>query len=1570
MAGHFHAFLRFTLLFALLLVAGDATGAFAQAAPRVERSGSVYHVRLCPPSRMPNVASCDAHVVTDQNGQPRWHRNAEFFLPHAMSPMALPFGLGPADLASAYKVTSGGSAAITIAIVDAYGYANAESDLSTYRNMYGLPACTTANGCFTKVDQNGGTSYPAYNAGWAGEQALDLDMVSALCPNCKILLVQANSAYNSDLAFAVSRAAQLGAHAISNSYGSSESGTQLNSYSSYYNIPGVAVTVSTGDSGYGVQMPAAYPGVIAVGGTSLSRDSSPRGWAESAWSGAGSGCSAYVSKPSWQTDTGCTNRTVADVSAVADPNTGVAVYGPVSGTTSGWGVYGGTSASAPIIAALYGVNGGNVNAGQNPYLHASSLFDVTAGSNGSCSPSYLCSGLAGYDGPTGLGTPNGVVAFGEPPSSTYSLNYTAAGAGSGTVGFSPSGTTASCTGSCTNSYNSGTVVTLTAGPATGSVFSGWSGNAACSGTGTCQLTMSAAQSVTATFDPSSAVATLSNGVAKTNLSAATGANTFYSIDVPAGATNLSVNTSGGSGDADLYVSFGTQPTSTSYACRPYVLGNNETCSFATPSPGTYYIMLNAYQAYSGVSLVASYSTTTASYPLNYTAAGAGTGTVGFSPSGTTASCTGSCTNSYNSGTVVTLTASPATGSDFSGWSGNAACSGIGTCQLTMSAAQSVTATFDPSSTVTTLSNGVAKTNLSAATGANTFYSIDVPAGATNLSVNTSGGSGDADLYMSFGTQPTTTSYDCGSYLTGNNETCSFPTPSPGTYYIMLNANQAYGGLSLVGQYTNAAPFVSLSPSSLAFADQAANTTSSPLVVTLTNTGNANLVVSGVTTTGTDAAAFTPTTTCASVTPAATCTISVTFKPTSAGAKAASLSIASNLAGPPTLISLSGTGIGTAISQFVGTIDGPGFVNGAGTAARFNSPTGIAIDSSGNLYVTDSKNNLIRKVTSAGAVTTLAGQTLVSGSTVGSGTAARFKGPTGIAINGTTLYVTDTENQVIRKVTTAGVSSAFVGTVGSPGSANGTGTAALFKRPQAAVVDGGGNVFIADTDNSTIRKATSAGVVTLFAGTPGSQGGTNGTGTVARFSKPTGIGRDASNNLYVTDVAGQTVRRITSAAVVTTFAGSNGVSGSTNGSTGTSARFSSPSGVVVDSSGNIFIGDGANGTVRRITSAGAVTTFVGTAGSQGSTDGTGAGAMFYRPAGIARDANNNLYVADPVANTIRKITTGGVVTTLAGYSAVVGANDNTGSLAGFRGPSGVVADSSGNLFIADTGNHTIRKVTPAGVVTTFAGLAGTAGSTNATGTSARFNSPNGLAIDSSNNIYVADTGNHTIRKVTSGGVVTTVAGLAGISGSTNATGTSARFNSPAALAVTSAGILYVADTGNYTIRKIVLSTGAVTTLAGAAGTSGTTDSATGTSARFGLIYGLGVASNGNIFVSDFSGSTIRKIVPTGTVAVSTFAGAANTRGTTNATGTSARFSSPYGLTVDASNNIYVSDYANCLLRKITSIAVVTTPVGTPGTCKFVAAGLPSTINAPLGLTKSGTSLFFTAGNGVGQVTNVP
>jgi subtilase family serine protease len=304
-------------------------------------------------------------------------------------------------------VTGVGSASITVAVVDAYGYNNAESDLAVYRSQYGLPACTTANGCFKKVNQNGQQgNYPLQNTGWAQETALDLDMVSAMCPNCKILLVEATSASFGNLSAAENRAAAMGAHAISNSYGGGESGSQ--SYESAYNHPGIAITVSSGDDGYGVEFPASSPHVTAVGGTSLTLNG---GRVETAWSGAGSGCSAVYAKPSWQHDPLCTKRMVADVSAVADPATGVAVYAPSTRNRSAWLVFGGTSVSAPIIAGIYGVNGGAVNYGADPYAHTGSLNDITQGSNGSCGGTYFCTSGAGYDGPTGLGTPNGSTGF-------------------------------------------------------------------------------------------------------------------------------------------------------------------------------------------------------------------------------------------------------------------------------------------------------------------------------------------------------------------------------------------------------------------------------------------------------------------------------------------------------------------------------------------------------------------------------------------------------------------------------------------------------------------------------------------------------------------------------------------------------------------------------------------------------------------------------------------------------------------------------------------------------------------------------------------------------------------------------------------------------------------------------------------------------------------------------------------------------------------------------------------------------------------------------------------------------
>jgi subtilase family serine protease len=358
------------------------------------------HARVCPGPAALGTALCHALVIVDNAGHPAVNSN--------------PSGYGPADLQSAYALASasaGNGGGKTIAIVDAYDDPNAEADLAVYRSHFGLPACTTANGCFRKVNQNGGTSYPRGDAGWGQEISLDLDMASAICPNCKILLVEASSTSFANLAAAVDRAATMGATAISNSYGGGEYSGEV-SDQSHYNHPGIAITVSSGDNGYGVEFPAASQYVTAVGGTSLKKASNSRGWTETVWNGAGSGCSAYVTKPSWQTDASCSNRTVADVSAIADPNTGVAVYDTYRQRGGGgWMVFGGTSVASPIIAGVYALAGNTVTSGSYPYSHASALNDETSGSNGSCGGSYLCTGIGGYDGPTGLGTPNGVSAF-------------------------------------------------------------------------------------------------------------------------------------------------------------------------------------------------------------------------------------------------------------------------------------------------------------------------------------------------------------------------------------------------------------------------------------------------------------------------------------------------------------------------------------------------------------------------------------------------------------------------------------------------------------------------------------------------------------------------------------------------------------------------------------------------------------------------------------------------------------------------------------------------------------------------------------------------------------------------------------------------------------------------------------------------------------------------------------------------------------------------------------------------------------------------------------------------------
>jgi subtilase family serine protease len=361
-------------------------------------AAAASHRPVCPGPAAAGTARCHAHVATDQHGKP-----------HAA---AGPTGYGPVQFRTGYALPTSNGKGQTIAIVDAYNDPNIESDLAVYNSHYGLSACTTANGCFKKVNQTGGTKYPANNSGWALEISLDVEIAHAACPNCKILLVEANSNSFSNLLVAEDYAINH-ATVVSNSWGGSEYSGEV-SADSHFNHIGHPITFSSGDSGYEVEYPASSQYVTAVGGTTLNLNSNSTYKSETVWNGTGSGCSAYEPKPTWQKDSGCLRRTSVDVAADANPVTGAAVYDSVLYQgAKGWFQVGGTSLSSPLIASAYALAGNAASTvdGSYPYSHGSSLHDVTSGSNGGCGGSYLCTGKTGYDGPTGKGTPHGVGGF-------------------------------------------------------------------------------------------------------------------------------------------------------------------------------------------------------------------------------------------------------------------------------------------------------------------------------------------------------------------------------------------------------------------------------------------------------------------------------------------------------------------------------------------------------------------------------------------------------------------------------------------------------------------------------------------------------------------------------------------------------------------------------------------------------------------------------------------------------------------------------------------------------------------------------------------------------------------------------------------------------------------------------------------------------------------------------------------------------------------------------------------------------------------------------------------------------
>jgi sugar lactone lactonase YvrE len=633
-----------------------------------------------------------------------------------------------------------------------------------------------------------------------------------------------------------------------------------------------------------------------------------------------------------------------------------------------------------------------------------------------------------------------------------------------------------------------------------------------------------------------------------------------------------------------------------------------------------------------------------------------------------------------------------------------------------------------------------------------------------------------------------------------------------------------------------------------------------------------------------------------------------------------------------------------IELFAGALGGIGNIDGLAAEARFNNPAAMAVAADGTVYIADAGNFVIRKVSTAGVTSVFAGKPGESGNVDATGMDARFLTPVGLALaSDGTLYVVDRESSTIRKITPAGEVTTLAGTNGESGHADGVGAAARFDGPTSIAVGPDSNLYVTDTFGSTIRRIAPDGTVTTFAGTPGTPGSTNGVGMAATFNSPVGLAFDSNGDLLVTDTGNSLIRRITPAGVVTTFAGS-GIAGAADG-VGTAASFRFPFGIVVDADDNAYVSDTANHTVRKVTPAGEVTTLAGTTGEAGFVDGAELTARFDTPTGLGLDAAGNLLLADTSNHVLRQVTPAGVVTTVIGRARTYGSTDGTGAAARFDSPSGLAMTNAGDLLAADTFNHTLRRITSAGVVSTVAGSAGNSGSSNGSGTEARFSSPQGLAADDVGNIYVADAASHLIRKVTPTGAVTTLAGGAGQMGIANGAGTVARFSFPWALVLDLEGVVYSVDAGGHTVRRTTPA-GIVTTLAGSPNQFGSADG-TGSVARFRNPRGIARDGEGNLYVSDWGNHTIRKVTTAGVV--TTVAGTATQAGAVDGVGSAARFRSPEGIAVDAAGNLYVADTGNALIRKITPAGEVTTVAGTAGVLGVLPGPLPGTLNVPRGLT---------------------
>ena len=626
---------------------------------------------------------------------------------------------------------------------------------------------------------------------------------------------------------------------------------------------------------------------------------------------------------------------------------------------------------------------------------------------------------------------------------------------------------------------------------------------------------------------------------------------------------------------------------------------------------------------------------------------------------------------------------------------------------------------------------------------------------------------------------------------------------------------------------------------------------------------------------------------------------------------------------------------------------------------------MAVDASGNLYITDRNNHRIRKVDSTGTITTIAG-TGKDGFSGDGGPAsqAQLNFPTGVAVDGEgNLYIADAPNDRIRKVDSIGTITTIAGT-GEQGFSGDGGPAiqAQLDAPTGVAVDGAGNLYIADRNNSRIRKVDSIGTITTIAG-GGGFGEDGGPATQARLDLPYGVAVDSAGNLYIADTNNDRIRKVDSAGTITTIAGTGEQGFGGDGGPATQARLNYPYGVAVDGAGNLYIADRYNNRIRRVDGTGTITTIAGTEKRGFSGDGGPAiQAPLFLPTGVAVDGAGNLYIADQYNHRIRKVDSTGTITTIAGTGERrFGGDGGPAIQAQLDEPTGVVVDGAGNLYIADLANHRIRKVDSTGTITTIAGTGERGfGGDGGPATQARLNYPYGVAVDGAGNLYIADPYNHRIRKVDSTGTITTIAGTGeqGFGGD-GGPAIQAQLDAPSGVAVDEAGNLYIADWSNARIRKVD-GTGTITTIAGTGEQGFGGDGGPAVQAHLNSPTGVGVDGTGNLYIADQYNNRIRRVDSTGTI--TTIAGTGELGfGGDGGPAIQAELGDPTGVAVDGAGNLYIADQYNNRIRRVDSTGTITTIAGT-GERGFSGDGGPASqaqLDDPTGVAVDGAGTLYIA-----------